>query len=154
MRRWNDAEKKQAIIDELANEGVFFEALAEEIGRQSGKEFDPFDLVCHVAWDQPPLTPGTRRAGEEARLLHPYGEQAQRVLQALLDKYADEGADPIETQILTIALHQLRYPIEIIRAFGGLNQYQHAVLELEQTLYGSSQLRAFVSGIHLCPSAP
>jgi type I restriction enzyme R subunit len=56
LRRWNDAEKKQVILDELANEGVFFDALAEEIGRQAGKEFDPFDLVCHVAWDQPPLT--------------------------------------------------------------------------------------------------
>ena len=145
LRRWNDAEKKQAIIDELANEGVFFEALAEEIGRQSGKEFDPFDLVCHVAWDQPPLTRKERSEQVRKRdYFTRYGEQAQRVLQALLDKYADEGVGPIEeTQILTIApFTSFGTPMEIIRAFGGLDKYQHAVHELEQALYGSQQLRA------------
>jgi type I restriction enzyme, R subunit len=138
LRRWNAADKKQAIIDELANEGVFFEALAEEIGRQSGKEFDPFDLVCHVAWDQPPLTRRERADQAKKRdYFTSYGEQAQRVLQALLDKYADEGVGPIEeTQILTIApFPSFGTPIEIIRAFGGLDKYQHAVHELEQALY-------------------
>ena len=145
LRRWNDAEKKQVIIDELANEGVFFDALAEEIGRQSGKEFDPFDLVCHVAWDQPPLTRKERAEQVKKRdYFTRYGEQAQRVLQALLDKYADEGVGPIEeTQILTIApFISFGTPMEIIRAFGGLDKYQHAVHELEQALYGSLQLRA------------
>ncbi|MBK7002959.1 MAG: DEAD/DEAH box helicase family protein [Rhodoferax sp.] len=145
LRRWNDAERKQAIIDELANEGVFFDALAEEIGRQSGKEFDPFDLVCHVAWDQPPLTRKERAEQVRKRdYFTRYGEQAQRVLQALLDKYADEGVGPIEeTQILTIApFTSFGTPMEIIRAFGGLDRYQRAVHELEQALYGSSQLRA------------
>ncbi len=145
LRRWNDAEKKQAIIDELANEGVFFEALAEEIGRQSGKEFDPFDLVCHVAWDQPPLTRKERAEQVKKRdYFVRYGEKAQRVLQALLDKYADEGVGPIEeTQILTIApFTSFGTPMEIIHTFGGLDQYQHAVHELEQALYGSSQLHA------------
>lgn len=55
LKRWNGAEKKQAVIDELAEQGVFFDALAEEVGQQ-GKAFDPFDLLCHVAWGQPPLT--------------------------------------------------------------------------------------------------
>jgi type I restriction enzyme R subunit len=145
LRRWNDAEKKQAVIDELANEGVFFDALAEEIGRQSGKEFDPFDLVCHVAWDQPPLTRKERAEQVKKRdYFTRYGEQAQRVLQALLDKYADEGVGPIEeTQILTIApFTSFGTPIEIIRAFGGLDRYQCAIHELEQALYGPSQLRA------------
>lgn len=145
LRRWKDADKKQAIIDELANEGVFFEALAEEIGRQSGKEFDPFDLVCHVAWDQPPLTRKERADQVKRRdYFTRYGEQAQRVLQALLDKYADEGVGPIEeTQILTIApFTGFGTPMEIIRAFGGLDKYQHAVHELEQALYDSPQLRA------------
>jgi type I restriction enzyme R subunit len=138
LRRWNSADKKQAIIDELANQGVFFDALAEEIGRQSGKEFDPFDLVCHVAWDQPPLTRKARADQVRARdYFTRYGDQAQRVLQALLDKYADEGVAPIEeTQILTIApFTSFGTPIEIIRAFGGLEHYQHAVHELEQALY-------------------
>ena len=138
LRRWNGADKKQAIIDELANEGVFFEALAEEIGRQSGKEFDHFDLVCHVAWDQPPLTRKERAEQVKKRdYFTRYGEQAQQVLQALLEKYADEGIGPIEeTQILTIVpFTSFGTPIEIIRAFGGLDQYQHAVHELEGALY-------------------
>lgn len=138
LRRWNSADKKQVIIDELASEGVFFEALAEEIGRQSGKEFDPFDLVCHMAWDQPPLTRKERAAQVKKRdYFARYGEQAQRVLQALLDKYADEGVGSIEeTQILTIApFTSFGTPIEIIRAFGGADQYQLAVRELEQALY-------------------
>jgi len=134
LRRWSSADKKQAVIDALANEGVFFAALAEEIGR----DCDPFDLVCHVAWDQPPLTRKERAAQVRKRdYFTRYGEQAQRVLQALLDKYADEGVGPIEeTQILTIApFTQFGTPIEIIRTFGGLEQYQHAVQELEQALY-------------------
>jgi type I restriction enzyme R subunit len=138
LRRWNSAEKKQAIIDELAREGIFFEAIAEEIGRNSGKEFDPFDLVCHVAWDKPPLTRKERADQVKKRdYFSRYGEHAQRVLQALLDKYADEGVGPIEeTQILTIApFSGFGTPIEIIRSFGGLDEYQHAVYELENALY-------------------
>jgi type I restriction enzyme R subunit len=138
LRRWNDTEKKQAIIDELANEGIFFEALAEEIGRQSDKEFDPFDLVCHVAWGRPPLTRKERAEQVTKRdYFTRYGEQSQRVLQALLQKYSDEGVSSIEdTQILTIApFTSFGTPIEIIRAFGGLDQYQHAVHELELALY-------------------
>lgn len=138
LRRWGKAEKKQAIIDELANQGVFFDALAEEVGKQSGKDFDPFDLLCHVAWDQPPLT--RKERAEQVKQRHyfaKYSEQAQKVLEALLDKYADEGVAAIEeTQILTIApFNCLGTPIELIRAFGGKDQYQQAVNELEQELY-------------------
>jgi type I restriction enzyme R subunit len=134
LRRWSSADKKQAVIEALANEGVFFEALAEEIGR----DCDPFDLVCHVAWDMPPLTRRERAEQVKKRdYFTRYGEQAQRVLQALLDKYADEGVGPIEeTQILTISpFTQFGTPMEIVRSFGGLEQYQQAVYELEQALY-------------------
>ena len=134
LRRWSSADKKQAVIEALSNEGVFFEALAEEIGR----DCDPFDLVCHVAWDMPPLTRRERAEQVKKRdYFTRYGEQAQRVLQALLDKYADEGVGPIEeTQILTISpFTQFGTPMEIIRSFGGLDQYQQAVHELEQALY-------------------
>lgn len=145
LRRWNSAEKKQTIIDALAQEGVFFDALAEEISRQSGKQFDPFDLVCHVAWGQAPLTRKERAEQVKKRdYFTRYGEQAQRVLQALLDKYADEGIGAIEeTQILTIApFSSFGTPLEIIRAFGGPDRYQLAVRELEQALYGSAPLSA------------
>ncbi|WP_035235236.1 EcoAI/FtnUII family type I restriction enzme subunit R [Desulfobacter vibrioformis] len=140
LGRWGSSDKKQAIIDELSEQGVFFEALADEIGRQSGKQFDPFDLVCHVAWDMPPLTRKERAEQVKKRnYFTRYGEQARRVLDALLDKYADEGVAHIEeTQILTIApFTQFGTPLEIIRAFGGLDQYQQAINELEQALYSA-----------------
>jgi len=138
LRHWSKAEKKQAIIDELAQQGIFFEALADEVDKQSGKDFDPFDLLCHVAWDQPPLTRKERAEQVKKRnYFAKYGEQAQKVLEALLDKYADEGVAAIEeTQILTIApFNRLGTPIELVRAFGGKSQYQEAVNELERELY-------------------
>ncbi len=136
LRRWSDADKKQAIIEELANQGVFFEALAEEIGR----DCDPFDLICHVAWDRPPLTRRERaEVVKQRNYFARYGDQARRVLNALLEKYADEGVEPIEEpQILTIApFTQFGTPMELIRAFGGLSQYQQALRELEQALYSA-----------------
>ena len=134
LRRWSNTEKKQAIIAELANEGVFFDALAEEIGR----DCDPFDLVCHVAWDMPPLTRQERADQVRKRnYFSRYGEQARRVLEALLDKYADKGVEHIEeTQILTVTpFTEFGTPMEIIRTFGGLDNYQQALRELEQALY-------------------
>ncbi|MBN1548512.1 MAG: DEAD/DEAH box helicase family protein [Syntrophaceae bacterium] len=140
LRSWSSAEKKQTIIDELTEQGVFFDALADEIGRKTGKEFDPFDLVCHVAWDMPPLTRRERAEQVKKRnYFTRYGEQARRVLEALLDKYADEGVTHIEeTKILTIApFTEFGTPMEIIRTFGGLDQYQQAVNEMEQAIYSA-----------------
>ncbi len=136
LRRWSSADKKQAIVDELANEGVFFEALAEEIG----KDCDPFDLLCHVAWGMPPLTRQERAEQVKKRnYFTQYGDQARRVLEALLDKYADEGVGQIEeTQILTVApFTEFGTPIEIVRAFGGLDNYQRAVRDLKESLYSA-----------------
>lgn len=136
LRRWSDAEKKQAIIDELAEQGVFFEALAEEIGRDYG----PFDLICHVAWDAPPLTRKERAENVKKRdYFTKYGEQAQQVLTALLDKYADEGVTEIEKpQILTIApFTELGTPMELVKGFGGRAEYQQAIQELAQALYSA-----------------
>lgn len=136
LTKWSDADKKKIIIDELANEGVFFEALAEEIG----KELDPFDIICHVAWDKPPLSRKERAEQVKKRnYFTKYGEQAQKVMNALLDKYADEGVEPIEeTKILTIQpFTDYGTPIEIIKIFGGKIQYEEAVKELEQAIYSS-----------------
>jgi type I restriction enzyme R subunit len=138
LNLWNQADKKNTIIQELADQGIFFEALAEEVSKQSGKAFDPFDLLCHVAWDQPPLTRRERAEQVKKRnYFAKYGEQAQLVLEALLDKYADGGLGAIEeTQILSIEpFTQLGTPVELIHAFGGITQYQKAVNELEQALY-------------------
>jgi type I restriction enzyme, R subunit len=136
LRRWSDADKKQVIVEELANEGVFFEALAEEIGR----DCDPFDLLCHVAWDRPPLTRKERAEQVKKRdYFAQYGDQARRVLEALLDKYADEGVAQIEeTQILTVApFTQFGTPVEIVRVFGGVDGYQQAVRDLKASLYSA-----------------
>ena len=136
LTKWSDADKKKIIIDELANEGVFFEALAEEIG----KDLDPFDIICHVAWDKPPISRKERAEQVKKRnYFTKYGEQAQKVINALLDKYADEGVEPIEeTKILTIQpFTDYGTPIEIIKIFGGKAQYEEAVKELEQAIYSS-----------------
>ncbi len=134
LTRWNKADKKQAIIEELANEGVFFDALQEEIG----KNLDPFDIVCHVAWDKPPLTRKERAENvKKQNYFTKYGAQARKVLEALLDKYADEGIVHVEeTQILTInPFPDFGTPVEIIKNFGGLEKYLQAIKELENALY-------------------
>ncbi|MGV8995161.1 MAG: EcoAI/FtnUII family type I restriction enzme subunit R [Flavobacterium sp.] len=136
LSKWSDADKKKIIIDELANEGVFFAALAEEIGT----DLDPFDIICHVAWDKPPLSRKERANQVKKRnYFTKYGEQAQKVINSLLDKYADEGVEPIEeTKILTIQpFTDYGTPIEIIKIFGGKAQYEEAVKELEQAIYSS-----------------
>jgi type I restriction enzyme R subunit len=136
LKRWSSADKKQAIVDELAQEGVFFEALSDEIG----KDCDPFDLLCHVAWDMPPLTRRERSQNVKKRnYFANYGEQARRVLEALLDKYADQGIAQIESrQILTVVpFTQFGTPMEIVRAFGGLEGYEAALRDLKQSLYSA-----------------
>lgn len=132
--RWSGADKKEAIIEALEEHGVFFEALAEEIG----KDFDPFDLVCHVAWDKPPLTRRERADQVKKRnYFAKYGEKARAVLEALLEKYADQGVVSIEEpQIISVPpVSDLGTPIEIVRAFGGKDAYEEAVKELERALY-------------------
>ncbi len=137
VRRWSSADKKQAVIDELVEQGVLLEALAEEVG----KDFDPFDLICHVAFDQPPLT--RRERAENVKKRHyfaKYGEQARAVLEALLDKYADGGIENIEDMgVLKVQpINQFGSPVEIVRAFGGKDGFQQAIQELEQQLYNDA----------------
>lgn len=138
LQKWNESDRKQAIVDELVRHGIFFDALNDEIAAKTGKSFDPFDLICHVAWDRPPLT-RRERAAEVLKqdYFSKYGDKAQKVLEALLETYADVGIGSIEeTQILTIApFTQLGTPLEIIREFGGLNQYQTALRTLQRALY-------------------
>lgn len=140
LQKWQNAERKQAIIKELSEHGIFFDALNDEIAADTGKEFDPFDLICHIAWDQPPLT-RRERAAKVARqdYFAKYGDRARKVLETLLDKYADIGVDGLEeTQMLTISpFPQIGTPREIVNLFGGSNQYQNAVRELQQILYSA-----------------
>ncbi|MBN8845366.1 MAG: DEAD/DEAH box helicase family protein [Sphingomonadales bacterium] len=135
---WNASERKQAIIDELEQRGVVLENLAEEVG----KDFGDFDLLVHVAFGAPPLTRRERADNVKKRnYFTKYGEKARAVLEALLDKYADEGISTIEdTKVLRLQpFDRIGTPIEIIKgAFGGKDAYDAALTELEEQLYGQA----------------
>lgn len=134
LRRWTSAEKKEAVIEELAAHGVLLEPLAEEVG----KDYDPFDLICHVVFGQPPLTRKERADQVKKRdVFTKYGEQARKVLEALLEKYADTGIENIESMnVLQLdPISRLGTPMELVRAFGGKNKYMSALHELESLLY-------------------
>ena len=126
--------KKRVIINELEQQGVIFEALKEDLG----KDLDPFDMICHIVCGQPPLTRAERANHVKKRnYFSKYGEKAQIVLNAILNKYADEGIETIEDpQILTInPLSDIGTTIELVKAFGGKEKYKLAIQELEQALY-------------------
>ena len=134
LRKWNDAEQKQAIIQELEEQGVIWQALEDEVG----KDYGAFDLICHVVYGQPPLTRKERAEQVRKRdVFTQYGEQAQKVLNALLEKYADEGIAPIEdiAVLKVLPFSTMGRPIEIIKEFGNKAQYQQAIQELENELY-------------------
>ncbi|VWB81514.1 EcoEI R domain-containing protein [Burkholderia lata] len=134
LQAWSEADRKQAIISELEEHGILFDELAREVG----KELDPFDLICHIAFGQKPLTRRERAERVKKRdAFGKYSDTARKVLQALLDKYADDGIENIEQpEVLKLTpLDQLGSPVEIISAFGGRAQYQAALRELERALY-------------------
>lgn len=134
LQSWNDAEKKKIIVDSLEEQGVFFDILREEVG----KDYDPFDLICHVAFDAKPLTRKERANNVKKRnYFAKYGEKAQLVLKTLLDKYADDGLLTIESlDVLKLSpLNKLGSPIEIIKVFGSKEKYLEALKELENELY-------------------
>lgn len=138
-RRWQAAERKQAIMDELAQAGVLWEVLSAEVGQ----ELDPFDLICHVVYDQPPLTRRERADNVKKRnYFTKYNETAQQVLTNLLDKYADQGVTEIETKdALKVApFTELGRPLELAKkGFGGPQQFEQAITELEQEIYREQQ---------------
>jgi type I restriction enzyme R subunit len=130
LRTWSSAERKAVILNELVQHGVMLEPLAEEVG----KGFDAFDLICHVAFDQPPLTRRERADQVKKRnYFTKYGEQARQVLETLLDKYADTGIENIEDiKVLTLdPFKSMGSASELVSAFGGKSAYMAALHELE-----------------------
>lgn len=137
LGKWNDTDRKAAIIKELEEQGVLVSALQDAVN----KEVDLFDLICHVAYDQPPLTRKERANNVKKRnYFTKYGEEARQVLGALLDKYSDEGITTIEsTEVLSLhPFDDYGSPVEIIRMFGTKDKYFEAVKELEKELYQSA----------------
>ena len=148
MQAWSSADRKQALIEELQHHGVLLDVLAEELALEKGdgsslQGADPFDVLLHVAYDQPILT-RSERAKRARKKLHDdgiyarYGETARKVLDALIDKYADEGIAAIEnTDVLKVQpLSQMGSPVELIKSFGGSKlNYQAAIAHLGQAIY-------------------
>lgn len=131
---WTNSEKKEAIVKELQEHGIPVHELLEAVN----KECDLFDIICHVAFDQPPLTRKERANNVKKRnYFTKYGDQTKAVLEALIDKYADEGIENIESmEILKVnPISEYGSPLEIIKLFGGKNQYLDAVKELEKEIY-------------------
>ncbi len=140
LRKWSTADKKQAIIEELSEQGVYWEELQVLVKEKQGVDMDPFDLICHVVYDQPALTRKERADQVIKRdYFTRYEGQARKVLEALLEKYADNGIEPIEdVKILNLApFSALGSPMELIESFGGRQEYQKAVQSLEQEIYAS-----------------
>ena len=137
LRRWRGEERKQSIIDELAAEGLLLESLQEEVG----KDLDPFDLICHIAFDQPPLTRRERAARVRKDVFSLYGPQARAVLEALLEKYQNEGVvgDLDNVKILEIPpFTTMGTAFELIQGFGSRAGFQKAVHDLQDCLYAEA----------------
>lgn len=134
LKRWKSVDRKQAIVEELEAEGLALDALADEVG----KNLDPFDLICHVAFDREPLTRRERADNVKKRdVFSKYGGQARAVLDALLAKYADEGVLNLDdANILRVPpLSTLGTPLQLIKAFGNREDFERAVHELQSSLY-------------------
>lgn len=134
LTTWNAADKKEVLINELAEQGVPVEALLNAVNR----DCDLFDIICHVAFEQKPLTRKERANNVKKRnYFTKYGEQARNVLNALLDKYADEGIENIESmEVLKVnPVASFGSAVEIVAQFGGKPNYLKAVRELENELY-------------------
>jgi type I restriction enzyme R subunit len=135
LKRWKAAERKEAVIAELASEGLLLEPLLEEVG----KDLDPFDLICHIAFDQPALTRRERANNVKKRdVFTRYGPQARAVLEALLTKYQDEGivGGLDNVKMLEIPpFNEMGTPFQLIKQFGTRAGFENAVHEMQSAMY-------------------
>ncbi len=135
LKRWNSADRKNAVIAELASEGLLLDPLMDEVG----KDLDPFDLICHIAFDRPPLTRKERASVVKKRdFFTRFGPQARAVLEALLDKYQDEGllGDMDDARVLQIPpLSEMGTTVQLLKPFGGRVGFEAAVHDLQRELY-------------------
>lgn len=132
---WNAAERKAEISDLLRESGIDLQALKEEQGMS---DVDDFDFICHIAYNQKPLTRKERADNVRKRnIFSRYGDKARQVLDALLDKYANEGISQLENRkVLTLdPFRQMGSPASIAKLFGGNKKYLEAIHELEQEIY-------------------
>ncbi|MBS0260460.1 MAG: DEAD/DEAH box helicase family protein, partial [Planctomycetes bacterium] len=139
LKRWSEAERKQAILEELRGVGVDPQVLLNVV--PNADDFDIFDLVAHIAWDAKPLTRRERANNVKKRnYFAKYGEQARAVLEALLEKYAEHGiADIEDAAILDLPpFDEFGTKMQIRRdIFGGTDEFSRALSELEAALYST-----------------
>ncbi len=136
-KKWKNADRKEELINEFAEQGILLEALKEEIGN----DMDEFDLICHIAYDQPPLTRKERANNVRKRnYFAKYGKLAQEVIYKLLDKYEQKGLTQIEKgSVLKVKpLNELGSPVQLVKAFGGKEAFDIAIKELESEIYKSA----------------
>ncbi|MEQ1747358.1 MAG: DEAD/DEAH box helicase family protein [Saprospiraceae bacterium] len=137
LRKWHTAAKKAELVQELAEHGILLDALKEE----TGKNLDPFDLICHLAFDQPALTRKERADQVRKRnFFTKYGDSARKILESLLDKYENEGVFSIEegSVLNVVPLSQMGSPVELVRAFGKNADFEQALRELQHEIYKSA----------------
>lgn len=137
LTAWNEADRKQAIVEELEKRGVFFDDLCDEVG----KDLDPFDMILHIVFDQPPLTRKERADKVRKRnYFTKYGEQAAAVLEALLTKYAESGlADLENVDVLKVdPIRSFGTQVYIVnKIFGGIEKFRQAIKDLEAVIYAA-----------------
>lgn len=138
LQEWSTAEQKEAIIKALSDQGVFFDELESEVGKEG---LDPFDLICHIAFDRPALT-RAERAGKlkKNNYFDKYTGIAKEVINALLDKYTESGIESIEDiSVLKVPpFNEYGTMKELTKLFGGGRAgYQSLIKEIEQHLYAS-----------------
>ena len=137
LNAWSDAERKQTIVEELEKHGVFFDDLCDEVG----KDLDPFDLILHIVFDQPPLTRKERAENVRKRnYFTKYGKQAAEILDALLTKYADSGLTDLENvDVLKVdPIKQYGTQVYIVNTiFGGITKFREAIKDLETAIYAA-----------------
>ena len=134
LKSWSSARRKQAVLDEMAGKGLPLNVIATELRL----DLDPFDLVCYIAFDIKPLTRHERVANlRKQSVLSTYSKQAREVLEALIDKYADEGVLYLDdTDLLKIhPINTLGTPVELVKVFGGKPSFEEAVCRVQSLLY-------------------
>ena len=134
LNTWSKAAQKRAIVRELEEQGIPLAALEEAVGR----DYDPFDLVCHVAYDQPPLTRKERAENVRKRnYFTRYGDKTRAVMEAILNQYSNQGLEAIESPdaLKIFPFTEIGTPVEIIQAFGGRNKFKAALRDLENQIY-------------------
>ncbi|WP_281530922.1 EcoAI/FtnUII family type I restriction enzme subunit R [Leyella stercorea] len=138
INHWNAAEKKAEITDLMRESGIDLQALKIE---RNMENVDDFDFICHIAYGKKPLTRKERVENVKKRdVFNRYGAEARKVLEALLDKYANDGISQLENRMVLKLdpFRQMGSPANIAKLFGGNKQYFSAVKELENLIYNNS----------------